>query len=127
MKAVFSLQPFKEVEISATPLEWRAFALAVMEHGAIVPCEPVTNAAPYADYARKIHVLHQQGKKVVFAISPEADLIVQGDPLFLENLSETANNFANDFAKGSHIHIDYQGDEHYVGKDSASTVLVLGE
>ncbi len=61
------------------------------------------------------------------AMAPFADLVIQGDPALLVILSETMSNFGQDFEEGCHIHIDFQGDEHFIAKESASTVLILKE
>lgn len=124
MKALYSTEPLKEIEISGTSLEWNAFALAVEQDGSIVPCENVASTAPYAHAARTIQVLHKKNSKVAFHVTSENEIILEGDPTLLENISGTATNFGNDFRKGNHIHIDFQGEDHYIDEHSISTIFM---
>lgn len=126
MRAVYSNGAFKEIVISGSALEWNAFALALKQDGSVVPCEPVENPAPYSHCADEIHVLHRTGEKIVIFSTPRGVLIIQGDPTLIEKLSETALNFGNDFPGGTHIHIDYQGDSHFVAGNSTPTVFTKG-
>ncbi len=127
MNVVFSERPFEEVEIAGTRAEWLALSMALREDGSVVPGEPVLNPAPFSGCARCIVIRHHPGEKVKLAMAPFADLVIQGDPALLVILSETMSNFGQDFEEGCHIHIDFQGDEHFIAKESASTVLILKE
>ena len=124
MKALYSTEPLKEIEISGTALEWNAFALAVEQDGSIVPCEKMDAPAPYAHAAQIIRVLHKKNSKVAFQVTPEREVVLVGDPTLLENVAGTATNFGNDFRKGNHIHIDFQGEDHYIDENSISTIFM---
>ena len=124
MKALYSTDPLREIEISGTALEWNAFGLAVMQDGSVVPCEMVGSPAPYAHAARSIRILHRKNSSVNFEINQDNDVILAGDPIFLEKVSGTATHFGNDFRKGNHIHLDFQGESRYIGEGSISTIFM---
>lgn len=124
MRALYSTTPCAEIEISGTAVEWIAFGLAMGQDGATIPCDAHGSTAPYAHAATRIHVVHRKGCKVAFEVGPSNDIVLAGDPSFLRDLAETVNNFGTQFEKGTHIHIDYQGDDHWVDERSVSTVFM---
>ena len=124
MRALYSTTPCAEIEISGTAVEWVAFGLAMQQDGSIVPCDVAGSCAPYAHAATRIHVAHKKGRKVGFEVSSFNEIVLSGDSTLLQDLAETANNFGTEFEKGTHIHIDYQGDDHFVDETSVSTIFM---
>jgi hypothetical protein len=123
MKALYSVTPFKEIELSGTPLEWGALALALLENGLIIECESA-NPHPYQHAARMIRVEHRHGRRVEFQLSPEGTVVVKGDPQFLSVLAENAQAMES-VEQDYHVHIEYVGDDHYVGPESMPVVFTL--
>lgn len=123
MRAVYILGDFSEVEIAGHDDEWAAFALCLEQGAADMDCEIAYDPAPYSAGARKIHLVTAPGEKVRFAVDRDGNVAISGDPALLQGLSRTVANFARDFNEGEHIHVDYQGEEHFIGQDSTPTVL----
>src|SRR5262249_30349977 len=124
MGALFSTTPCAEIEISGTAVAWIAFGLAMGQDGAAIPSHPDGSTAPYAHAATRIHVVHRKRCKLAIEVRPTDDIVLAGDPSFLRDLAETVNIFGTQFEKGTHIHIDYQGDDHWVDERSVSTVFM---
>ncbi len=123
MKAEYSEGQFKELDISGNPLEWIAFALAVSQHGVFIPCEQIADLPEKCVSIAEIQVRHTIGKKIKFELVEGQTIVISGDPAFLTKLSETINNLASDPDNRRHIHIDYQGEEHFIDQTSICTVL----
>jgi hypothetical protein len=83
----------------------------------------VEDPAPYSGCAGQIKIVHAKGEKVAFLIDAIGNLVLQGDPGFIASVSRSAMNFGRDFEDGTHIHIDYQGEDHFVSQKSFSMVF----
>lgn len=126
MKAVYSIEPLKEIELSAIASEWVSFAHALSLDGSVIECECVKDSSPYQHSARKIIVAHQKGHKVDFQVHTDGNLIVKGDPQLMEVLSQNAIFPPVGVEKGYHVHIEhYDVDDYYVGEGSVPTVFLL--
>jgi hypothetical protein len=125
MKAVYSIEPLKEIELSAIPSEWVSFAHALFLDGSTIEFESVADPSPYQHSARKITIAHQKGDKIEFQVQTDGNLTVKGDPQLMAVLSQNAM-FPAGLEKGYHVHIEhYDIDDYYVGKGSVPTVFLL--
>jgi hypothetical protein len=113
-----------EIELSGTPLEWSALAFAVQHAGTVIPCESVGDPQPYARFGHQILISHAPNQKVRFEISGET-VEIAGDPSHLETLSRTMAGLSASLPPGYHVHIEYQGDDHYIASGSVPTILLL--
>jgi hypothetical protein len=123
MKVLYSGGRFREVEIAGNRHDWQAFAAALQKDGSRIACPRVDNPAPYEKSLICISIVHQAGRKAEIATGAGDELTVVGDPGLLEVLSQTARTFARDFREGQHIHIEYQGEDHFVALESVPTVF----
>ncbi len=123
MKAVYYLGDFNEIELAGDEVEWTAFALCLEQGTCEIDCKITDDPSPYSSCIHKIFLTTLPGKKVCFKIDRQSNMLVTGDLELLQILSSTVANFARDFKPGDHIHIDYQGPDHFVGRDSIPVVL----
>jgi hypothetical protein len=124
MRARYSITPHKEIELRGTSLEWEALSVALSKDGSIVECESAASH-PYQQTARRVRVERRNGQRVEFQISPEGEIVVQGDPEYLSVLAHNALALGSADRQGYHIHIESAGDDHYVGQQSIPVVLLL--
>lgn len=123
MKVTYTLGQFSEIEISGNEVEWVAFAIALEQGAAAIDCEAVEDPSPYSHCSRMIRIAPRRGTKVRFCVVSGDSLIIEGDPELLQKLAQTAANFGQDFKVGEHIHIDFQGEDHFIGQDSIPVVF----
>lgn len=125
MKIFWKDDPLRELEIEGTAVEWEAFSVAIMHPSIVIPCEVVAASAPYDRCLPRLRVGHVTGQTVEFQVTAADEFLLIGDSCYLEKLSTTARNLSRDFHSGSHIHIEYQGETHYIGRNSIPAVLSL--
>jgi hypothetical protein len=123
MKADYVEGQFRELEISGNATEWLAFSMALQQDGTSIPCQPLDNLPEKHVSISSIRVQHFPDQKVKIIYLEKDTVLIAGDPKLLGTFSKSVENFATDFADGTHIHIDYQGDDHFVDLDSICTVL----
>jgi hypothetical protein len=123
MKVRVSEGDYPEIELSGTGVEWSALAQAVRHDGLVVPCESDADPRPYARFGDQIVVAHTPNRKVRFAIS-EVGVEITGDPVHLETLSRVMSTLSGPLPPGYHVHVDYQGDDHFVASDSVPVILL---
>lgn len=123
MKVRISDGDYPELEISGTAVEWLALAQAVRHDGVVVPCESGSDPQPYARFGHQMVVAHVPDQKVRFVISNDGVEIV-GDPIHLETLSQVMSGFTDSLPSGYHVHVEYQGDNHYVASGSVPAILL---
>jgi len=123
MKVRISEGDCPEIEISGTAVEWLALAEAVRHDGVVVPCESGSDPQPYARFGQQMVVIHVPDQKVRFAIFNDG-VEIAGDPAHLEILSQEMSGPTNSLPGGYHVHIEYQGDSHYVASGSVPAILL---
>jgi len=114
---------YPEIEISGTGVEWSTLAQAVRRDGIVVPCESDADPHPYARFGHQIVVTHASGQKVRFTLSEEG-VTIAGDPVHLETLSRVISALSSPLPPGYHVHVDYQGNDHYIASDSVPAILL---
>ena len=90
----------------------------------MIECEPVNDPSPFEYSTRILRVFHKYGQKVTFCLGTDGSLVVTGDPDLLTILSQNANALGLGGGRDYHIHIEYLGEDHYVGKDSIPMVFL---
>lgn len=123
MRVVYTLGEFGEIEITGDAVEWIAFALALEQGMVDIDLETVDDPSPYSGAADGLRVSTAPGEKVRFEIEPPRRLVVTGDASLLHGLAQSARTFGFDFQDGQHVHIEYQGEEHFIGRDSIPAVF----
>ena len=127
MKTVFTSGDFKEIEISGSKVEWLAFSDVLKSGDGQIDCDHVANPSPYSKSAAMIQVIRDvdgRDNKVSFQIDKNDCLLVRGDSTQLQKLSLAAEGFGKNFEKNDHIHIEYQGESHFVAQDSTPVVFM---
>jgi len=123
MKVRISDGDCPEVELSGTAVEWLALALAVRHDGVVIPCESGSDPQPYARFGHQMVVAHVPGQKVRFTIANDG-IEIAGDPAHLETLSQVMSGFTDSLPHSYHVHVEYQGDNHYVASGSVPAILL---
>jgi hypothetical protein len=125
MRARYSITPLKEIELSATSLEWQSFAFALHQNGSVIQCESASDPSPYPHSGKRVCVHHKTGEKVKFQVSSDGDVIVTGDHRLLSILSQNATTLGSSGWQDYHVHIEHLGEDHYVEKSSVPVVFLL--
>lgn len=123
MRIVYSRDPFDEIEISATEVEWIAFSEAIMWDGMTIDCDDVLQPAPYARVVKRLVVSHRWNEKVAFSFETDEILLLRGDQENLAVLAKNALNIGTNLAPGMHVHVEYLNDTGVIGSDSVPAVF----
>lgn len=114
-----------EIENFASSFEWSAFALAVRQHGAVIPCRQYTSPFPGFGAAHRIVVTHAPIKKLQFSIADDTVNLIC-DPTHIETLSRNLEGMSADLPAYYHAHMEYVSDSHFIAEGSVPTTLRIG-
>ncbi len=123
MKVRLSGGDYSEIELSGTAAEWLALAHAVRHNGTVIPCESDFNPQPYARIGHQITIIHIPEQKVRFRAC-EGGVEIEGDPAYLESLSRVMSALSCSLSAGYHVHVEYQGGDHFVASGSVPAILM---
>ena len=119
----YANQP-EEIEILTGAEGFLELSKKLLEDGAVIPCqESGMDVAPYSKFLRSIVVQFSAGRPAEIQVVSGETLSITGDQAALRILSSTLANFARDWTKGEHVHIEYYDGHPSLSPESVPVVL----